>query len=119
MTQPKYNIDLINPEHYQQGSVECIDYIHDRLGYEGYKAYLLGSHYKYTYRFTYKHKHLPPLERKKAEDSDVRKSMWYLCRYQALIKTEIEAHEQESMRQEVEYDSNDVPCDVEKGFTDE
>ena len=33
MADPKYNIELINPDHYKQGTVECIDYIRDRLGY--------------------------------------------------------------------------------------
>ena len=111
--------ETINPEHYQQGSVECIDYIRDRLSYEQYKGALLANVYKYTYRFNVKYKDLPEINRLKAELEDLTKAGWYLHRYQTLIKTEIEAHEQESMRQEVEYDSNDVPCDVEKGFTDE
>jgi len=114
MADPKYNIELINPDHYKQGTIECIDYIRDRLGYDSFKAYLLGSHYKYTYRFSYKHKHLDPLSRKKEEDRDLRKAMWYLCRYQDLLKKEIEAHEEVDNRQEIEYSAGDIPSDTEQ-----
>jgi len=114
---PRYNIDLINPEHYKQGSVECIDYIRDRLGYEGYKAYLLGSHYKYTYRFTYKHKHLEPLEKITQEEADIKKSMFYLCRFHEIQRLEKETLEQNRLnREEVAYDEGSYPNDVEKGF---
>ena len=109
----------INPLHYQQGRVHCIEYIQDRLGYDGFKHYLLGSHYKYTYRFKYKYKDYPPQERKEKELEDLAKSQWYLTQYQRLLELEIQHHEDEKNRSEVEYDYNDYPSDTEKGFDDE
>ena len=40
--------------------------------------------------------------------------MWYLCRYQDIVKKEIEAHEEVDNRQEVEYSAGDLPSDVEQ-----
>jgi len=65
--------DPINPSHYRQGAVECIDAIHAALGTEGFRSYCVGNIIKYTFR--YKHKN--GLE-------DLKKSNWYLTE---LLKT--------------------------------
>lgn len=44
------------PAHYNQGGVECIDYIRQVLGEEGFKAYCLGNTIKYLHRHDYKGK---------------------------------------------------------------
>ena len=62
--------DLVaRPRHYNQGDIECIDYIKDRLG-EEFKNYLFGSIIKYIHRHPYKGN---PVE-------DLRKAKWYLHR---------------------------------------
>ena len=68
--------DLVNqPPHYNEGSIECIDYLKDSLG-DGFDAYLEGSIKKYLHRWRYKQK---PVE-------DLRKAQWYLKR---LIKEQL------------------------------
>lgn len=62
--------DPVNaPSHYNEGSIECIEYLKDSLG-DGFSAYLEGSIKKYLHRFRYKKK---PIE-------DLRKAKWYLDR---------------------------------------
>ncbi len=58
---------VLRPKHYNQGDIECINYIKDRLGDE-FKSYLFGSIIKYIHRHPYKGK---PVE-------DLRKAKWYL-----------------------------------------
>lgn len=62
--------DPVNkPAHYNQtGGVECIDYIRQVLGEEGFKAYCLGNTIKYLHRHEYKGK---PQE-------DLKKAAYYL-----------------------------------------
>jgi hypothetical protein len=70
--------DLVNsPAHYNNGSIECIDYLADSLG-DGFSHYLEGSIKKYLHRYRYKKK---PVE-------DLRKARWYLDR---LIAEEVRA----------------------------
>ena len=59
-----------NPSHYNNGSIECIDYLKDNLSWEGYTGYLEGNCKKYLHRWRYKKK---PLE-------DLKKARWYLER---------------------------------------
>lgn len=59
-----------NPDHYNNGSIECIDYLKDNLSWEGYTGYLEGNCKKYMHRWRYKKK---PLE-------DLKKARWYLER---------------------------------------
>lgn len=42
------------PFHYNQGSIECIDYIKQVLGKEGFIAYCRGNAMKYQHRAGYK-----------------------------------------------------------------
>jgi len=59
-----------NPDHYNYGSIECIDYLKDNLSREGYTGYLEGNCKKYLHRWRHKQK---PLE-------DLKKARWYLDR---------------------------------------
>ena len=62
--------DAINkPPHYNQGSIECIEYLKDNLG-DGFPDYLDGNIKKYLHRWRYKN---APIE-------DLRKARWYLDR---------------------------------------
>jgi len=62
------------PEHYNNGSMECIDAIQGMLTHDEYIGYLRGNALKYNWRCRYKGK---PVE-------DLRKARWYeerLIRY--------------------------------------
>ena len=59
-----------NPSHYNNGSIECIDYLKDNLSWEGYTGYLEGNCKKYLHRWRLKQK---PIE-------DLKKARWYLER---------------------------------------
>jgi Protein of unknwon function (DUF3310) len=64
----KQEPDPVNsPPHYQ-GGIECIDYLRQVLGEDGFRAYCLGNVIKYTHRHEYKGK---PLE-------DLKKAQYYL-----------------------------------------
>lgn len=56
------------PPHYNQGGIECIDYIKQQLG-DGFVSYCEGNVIKYMHR--YRHKN--GLE-------DLKKAQWYLAR---------------------------------------
>ena len=61
--------DPVNkPAHYNNGGIECIDYIEQVLGKEGFKAYCLGNTIKYLHRHEYKGK----------PEEDLRKAAYYL-----------------------------------------
>lgn len=70
MTQDKY--DPVNkPMHYNHSDgVECIDYIEQVLGLDGFIAYCKGNAMKYSHRANYKGN---PLE-------DSKKAQWYINR---------------------------------------
>jgi hypothetical protein len=59
--------DPVNPSHYRQGSIECIDAIKSALGDDGFQGYCTGNVIKYLFRWKYKN----GLE-------DLRKAQWYL-----------------------------------------
>lgn len=61
--------DEINPDHYKQGSVECIDAIESALTPDEFRGYCKGNVLKYTWR-----------ERHKQQATALRKAMWYLER---------------------------------------
>ena len=61
--------DSVNkPQHYNTNGVECIDYIRQQLGAEGFSSYCLGNTIKYLHRHQYKNN---PRE-------DLLKAQWYL-----------------------------------------
>jgi hypothetical protein len=63
--------DVVNsPAHYNNGSVECIEYIKQQLSADEFKGYLLGNMIKYTHRHKYKN----GLE-------DLKKAQWYQNKY--------------------------------------
>lgn len=60
--------DTINPSHYKQGDIECIDAIKSATG-DGFTGYLTGNILKYVWRWKYKN-----------GIEDLRKARWYLDR---------------------------------------
>tara|TARA_R110002012_G_scaffold19366_3_gene70005 strand:+ start:22707 stop:23015 length:309 start_codon:yes stop_codon:yes gene_type:complete len=65
--------DYVNhPDHYMQGSIECIRYLEDSLG-DGFSYYLEGSIKKYLHRWRYKNagNHEKQVE-------DLKKAFFYL-----------------------------------------
>jgi hypothetical protein len=65
------DVDNVNsPDHYNYGSIECIEYLQDNMSWEGFTGYLEGNCKKYLHRWRYKTK---PLE-------DLKKARWYLDR---------------------------------------
>jgi hypothetical protein len=68
------------PEHYNQGGIECIDYIKQVLGLDGFIGYCHGNMIKYQHRYRYKSN---PKE-------DLEKANWYLARMREAMK---EKHE--------------------------
>ena len=62
--------DAVNkPAHYNlSGNIECIDYIKQVLGTDGFISYCQGNMIKYQHRHKYKNK---PVE-------DIEKAQWYL-----------------------------------------
>ena len=67
--------DLINnPEHYNQGGIECIDAIEAMLSKEEFIGYLRGNSQKYRWRFRYKN-----------GIQDLKKAEWYEKRLLKLL----------------------------------
>ena len=63
-----YKYDNVHrPEHYNTGSLECIDAIKGMLNHDEYIGYLRGNALKYMWRFRYK----------KSPIEDLRKARWY------------------------------------------
>jgi hypothetical protein len=60
--------DAINPSHYKQGGIECIDAIKAALG-EGFPDYLRGNVMKYLWRY-----------KEKGGVDDLKKAAWYVDR---------------------------------------
>ena len=67
----------INPPHYQEGGVECIEAIEASMSKEAFKGFLKGNCIKYIYRY----------ENKNGAE-DLRKAEWYLLRLIALREDE-------------------------------
>jgi len=61
------NVD--HPNHYNRGSVECIDAIKSALTEEEFRGYLKGNAIKYIWR-----------ERYKGNEESIRKAEWHLTR---------------------------------------
>jgi len=56
------------PEHYNNGAIECIVYMKDNMTTEAFQGYLEGCAKKYLHRFKYKGK----------AKQDLQKAQWYL-----------------------------------------
>lgn len=59
-----------NPDHYNTGSIECIEGIQASMSAEAFNGYLKGNCMKYLWRYDYKGK---PVE-------DLQKAQWYLSK---------------------------------------
>lgn len=71
--------DTVNhPDHYNNGGIECIEYLKDNMSWQGYTGYLEGNCKKYLHRWRYKQK---PIE-------DLKKARWYLDRLIGELETE-------------------------------
>ena len=57
-----------NPEHYNTGSIECIEAIEESMSSVAFKGYLKGNCIKYLWRYDYKGKQV----------EDLQKAGWYL-----------------------------------------
>lgn len=69
--QAEGSYDPVNrPAHYNMGGIECIDYIKQVLGLQGYIDYCHGNMIKYQHRYKYKNN---PAE-------DMKKAEWYLSK---------------------------------------
>jgi len=62
--------DAINPSHYKQGKVECIEGIEAALSPEEYRGYLRGQIFKYLWR----------LGKKDDPIQEIGKAGWYMNR---------------------------------------
>jgi hypothetical protein len=73
--------DMVNkPPHYNAGGIECIKYLEDNLGQEGFAFYCEGNVKKYLHRWRYKG------QSPEAKVEDLRKAAWYLGK---LIETQV------------------------------
>ena len=62
--------EMVNhPPHYKGGEIECIDYLEDSLGRDGFAFYVEGNIKKYVHRW-----------RHKGGIEDLKKAKWYLDR---------------------------------------
>lgn len=59
--------EINKPEHYNQGTIECINYLKDTMTDEAFQGYLEGNAKKYLHRWRFKGK-----------DKDLQKARWYL-----------------------------------------
>lgn len=65
---PKQEDEVNHPKHYNaNGGVECVDYIKQQLGHDGFIAYCEGNVIKYGHRWRYKN-----------GIQDLKKKKWYL-----------------------------------------
>lgn len=56
--------DMVNsPPHYNQGEIECIDYIKQVLGPQGFVDYCHGQVIKYQHRYKYKDKAIEDMDK--------------------------------------------------------
>lgn len=62
-------MDAVNPDHYKQGNVECIDGLESALSSEEFEGFLKGNILKYVWR-----------ESSKNKTEDLKKAQWYLNR---------------------------------------
>ncbi len=58
--------DKINPDHYKQGGIECIDYLRAKLSPEEFRGFLKGNAMKYLSR-----------AEQKGGEEDYKKAAWY------------------------------------------
>lgn len=67
LTSEEIEKNVNHPSHYQ-GSIECIDYLKDKLSPDQFKGFCIGNSLKYLSR----------LGKKDNELQDIKKANWYL-----------------------------------------
>ena len=67
-----------NPNHYNTGSIECIEAIEESMSPEAFKGYLKGNCMKYLWRYDYKGKQV----------EDLQKAGWYLNKLTEMVTEE-------------------------------
>ena len=72
------NDQVNHPEHYTNGSIECIEAIEASMPHDGFCEYLKGNVIKYLWR--YRHKDNPV--------QDLEKAQWYLNKLIESVKNE-------------------------------
>tara|TARA_R110000824_G_scaffold55225_1_gene152247 strand:- start:1162 stop:1404 length:243 start_codon:yes stop_codon:yes gene_type:complete len=75
--------DPVNPSHYKDGDVECIDAIESSMNREGFKGYLKGNIMKYLWRYENKMYNgiLKPME-------NLNKAQWYMDKLKMTVSKE-------------------------------
>tara|TARA_R100001377_G_C3088390_1_gene74924 strand:+ start:103 stop:333 length:231 start_codon:yes stop_codon:yes gene_type:complete len=71
--------DPVNPSHYKQGDIECIDAIKASMTLAQFQGYLKGNIMKYLWR--YEHKSNKGLE-------DLNKAQWYMDKLKITVSKE-------------------------------
>jgi len=69
-----------NPNHYNNGSIECIEGIQASMSTEAFAGYLKGNCMKYVWRYDYKGKQV----------EDLQKAQWYLAKLTQVVVFENE-----------------------------
>lgn len=84
--------DAINPDHYKQGDIECIDAIVSAVvNKKGIEAYCVGNIFKYLWRYESKN-----------GIEDINKAVWYLNKLNSIYNENIRKN----------HISNDSPVEV-------
>ena len=69
--------DPVNhPDHYTQGSIECIDAMIETQGVQAVRDYCICNAFKYIWRHNSKN-----------NDQDIRKAKWYIDKYLELSES--------------------------------
>lgn len=55
--------NVVHPEHYNQGKIECVDAIKESMSHEAYLGFLKGNAMKYLWRYEGKNKPIEDLEK--------------------------------------------------------
>lgn len=72
----EFKDNVNNPDHYNTGSVECIEAIEESMTIEEFRGYLKGNAMKYLWRYNYKGK----------PEEDLQKAQWYLNKLTDIVK---------------------------------
>ena len=79
MAEEEAEEDVVNnPEHYNTGTIECIEAIEESMSSVAFKGYLKGNAMKYLWRYDYKGKQV----------EDLQKAGWYLNKLTDMVTEE-------------------------------
>lgn len=65
--------NIEHPNHYNQGSIECIDAMEEAFGTQAVMIFCICNAFKYIWRYS-----------KKNGIEDIKKAIWYLNKYMEL-----------------------------------